>query len=201
MLDPPETMASQAARDPMDNRVDLEKMQGQRTSFHLPLTNAHVPPQLDLEARKDPLDPQEIMGNLEDRDPTGNQEQLDRQDPLVQMEATEPLDQKDLLETMANKARGLLDPKDPLAHQARLDLRDQTETLAPTVNPADLEHLASQATKEPLAILEDLAKMAAQEDPETQDPQARARNALRLGWLLAISQLMTSRTVIRHPSL
>jgi len=187
--DPPETTASQARLDRTESQVDLDQTPRKPTSSRQRLTNAPVRRQLDPEGQKDPPDLQEIMGNLEARDLMVNPEQLDRQDHLVQTEAPAHLDPKDHPETMANKVLEQPDQKDlpaPLDHLAH---PDPAENLVPMANLVDLEHLAPQVTKARLAMLEDPAKMAVQEDLETRDHPARARNALRLVWLLAISQL------------
>jgi len=173
----------------MGNPVDLETTPAQPMSSRQLLTNAHAHRQPARGVRRGPPVAQEIMGNLEAQGLTDNPEQLVPLARLVPTAALAPLDQKDHLVTTANKVLEHLDPKDPLAQQDRPERQDLAANQAQMVNLVDQEHLVRLATKELLANLEDPAKMAPQEHLETQDPQARARNALRLVWLLAISQL------------
>jgi len=173
----------------MGNPVDLETTPAQPMSSRQLLTNAHAHRQPARGVRRGPLVAQEIMGNLEAQDPTDNPAQLVRLDHLVQTGDPAPRDRKDHPVTTANKLLEPLDPRDPLARLDRLVPQAPAGNQAQTVNQVDPEHLAPPATKEHLVTQEDPAKMAPQEHLETQDPQARARNALRLVWLLAISQL------------
>jgi len=132
------------------------------------------------------------MGNLEAQAPMDSLVQQDHLARLVPAEAMAPLDLKDRLETTGNNRPALPVPKD---HPARLDLLarpDPEANLATTANLVDLEPLAPQAIKEHPEILAHPAKMADPEALETQDPQARAHNVLRLVWLLAISQLIST---------
>jgi len=180
----------------MGNQVDLETMPVQPMSSRQPLTNALAHRQPGPEDRKEAPDSQEIMGNLEAQDPTDNPAQLVRLDHLVQTGDPAPRDRKDHPVTTANKLLEPLDPRDPLARLDRLVPQAPAGNQAQTVNQVDPEHLAPPATKEHLVTQEDPAKMAPQEHLETQDLLDRARNALRLVWLLAISQPMIPRCTV-----
>jgi len=188
--DPLETTENLVPLGQMGNRVDPEPTPAQPMSFRQRLINAHAHRQPDLGARRGHLDRQEIMGNLEDQDLTDNPEQLVPPDHLAPTAALAHLDRKDLPVTTANKVLELPDPKDLPDPLDRPDHQGLVANPVQTVNLVGLEQLAPLVIKELLANLEDPAKMAPLEHLETQDPPARARNALRLVWLLAISQLI-----------
>jgi len=188
--DPLETTENLDLLGQMGNPVDPELTPARPMSSRQRLTNAHAHRQPGPEDQKDHLELQEIMGNLEAQGLMDNPEQLDHLGPPAPTAAPAHLDRRDPPETTANKVpepQDLKDPLDQLDHLARQDLAVNP---VQTANLVDLERLALLETKDLLANLEDPAKMAPQEHLETQDPPARARNALRLVWLLAISQLI-----------